>query len=60
MDISVFQELYGESEGCRWQKVLGAVEEGMRRGLLMPGDALPTQRSLAESLGVTVGTVTRA
>lgn len=34
--------------------------EDVRAGRLREGDRLPTQRSLAEQLGVTVGTVTRA
>lgn len=37
-----------------------AVERGVAEGALAPGEALPTQRCLAEALGVTVGTITRA
>ena len=34
--------------------------EDIRKGVLNPGDRLPTQRDLADAVGVTLGTVTRA
>ena len=51
--------LYEEADApCRYQRVAAALEEGIRRGLFRPGDALPTQRALAAALGVTTGTAT--
>lgn len=44
----------------KYLAVADAVERGIGEGLLVPGEALPTQRELAEALGVTVGTITRA
>lgn len=44
----------------KYLAVADAVERGIEGGLLVPGEALPTQRELAEALGVTVGTITRA
>lgn len=59
MDIHIVTKLYEDAcSPCRYQKVAEALETGIRQGLLLPGDALPTQRALAEALGVTVGTVT--
>ncbi|HLO04502.1 MAG TPA: PLP-dependent aminotransferase family protein, partial [Symbiobacteriaceae bacterium] len=40
--------------------IADALAEGINQGELQPGDRLPTHRDLAQSLGVTVGTVSRA
>lgn len=40
--------------------IADALAEGINQGELKPGDRLPTHRDLAQSLGVTVGTVSRA
>lgn len=40
--------------------IADGIEEDIESGLLKPGDRLPPQRDLAEALGVTIGTVTRA
>ncbi len=45
--------------GPRYQALANAIEDGIRQGLLRPGQKLPTHRALARDLGVTVGTVTR-
>jgi DNA-binding transcriptional MocR family regulator len=37
-----------------------ALESDIESGRLRPGDRLPTQRELARSLGISIGTVTRA
>lgn len=42
-----------------YRRLADAIETDIRRGALSPGQRLPTHRDLAESLGVTVGTVTR-
>ncbi|MDN5567374.1 MAG: PLP-dependent aminotransferase family protein [Paracoccus sp. (in: a-proteobacteria)] len=44
----------------RYLQIADAIEEGIRNGILRPGDRLPPQRKLAESLGVDFTTVSRA
>ncbi|MES1937043.1 PLP-dependent aminotransferase family protein [Salinisphaera hydrothermalis] len=46
--------------GPRYRELANAIAQAVRQGELAPGAKLPTQRRLAEALGVTVGTVTRA
>lgn len=46
--------------GPRYLAVAGAIARAIDNGELPPGAQLPTQRDLAERLGVTVGTVSRA
>jgi DNA-binding transcriptional MocR family regulator len=47
-------------EGPRYLAVAAAIAKGIDNGELPPGTQLPPQRDLAEKLGVTVGTVSRA
>jgi DNA-binding transcriptional MocR family regulator len=49
-----------ERRGPLYQAIVDALAEDTSRGLLAAGDRLPTHRELADRLGVTVGTVTRA
>ena len=59
MELAELVRLYAEADAsCRYQRVALALENGIRQGLAQPGTALPTQRALAEALGLTVGTVT--
>lgn len=44
----------------KYQGLADAIAEAVGSGVLNPGLRLPTQRALADRLGVTVGTVTRA
>ena len=46
--------------GPRYRAIAEAIAEDAARGRLLPGSRLPTHRDLADRLGVTVGTVTRA
>lgn len=46
--------------GPRYRAIADALEADLRAGRLAPGTRLPTHRELAERLGVTVGTITRA
>ncbi|ARS52473.1 PLP-dependent aminotransferase family protein [Kushneria konosiri] len=46
--------------GPRYRALAQAIERAIDNGELAPGDKLPPQRRLADALGVTVGTVTRA
>ncbi|MEW5725885.1 MAG: PLP-dependent aminotransferase family protein, partial [Thermodesulfobacteriota bacterium] len=43
-----------------YQAIVQALAQDVRAGRLKPGDRLPTHRDLADRMGVTVGTVTRA
>jgi DNA-binding transcriptional MocR family regulator len=47
-------------EGPRFRAIAEALAADVASGALVPGRQLPTHRDLAERLGVTVGTVTRA
>ncbi|MGH0036954.1 MAG: PLP-dependent aminotransferase family protein [Myxococcota bacterium] len=46
--------------GPRYRAIAEALEEEIAEGRLREGSRLPTHRDLADALGVTVGTVTRA
>ncbi len=59
MDIQTVIRLYEEADmPCRYQRVAAALEAGIAQGLFLPEEALPTQRALADALGLTLGTVT--
>jgi DNA-binding transcriptional MocR family regulator len=46
--------------GPRYLAIVEAIAEEIERGGLKPGDQMPTHRDLANHLGVTTGTITRA
>lgn len=46
--------------GSKYQAIAGAIRTAIEGGQLQPGDRLPAQRGLAETLGVDLTTVTRA
>lgn len=46
--------------GPRYLAIADSLAESVARGALRPGDRLPPQRDLADALGLTLGTVTRA
>ncbi|MFB9885980.1 aminotransferase-like domain-containing protein [Balneatrix alpica] len=46
--------------GPRYQAIASALADAISLGELNPGTRLPTHRALAEQLGLTVGTITRA
>ena len=46
--------------GPKYIAIIDALTESIRNGKIKPGERLPTHRDLAETLGVTVATVTRA
>jgi len=50
----------GASEGTAYARIVEALAADIERGALAQGARLPTQRGLAEAIGVGVGTVTRA
>ncbi|MCE9681302.1 PLP-dependent aminotransferase family protein [Halomonas alkalisoli] len=47
------------TQGPRYRGIADAIARAIQAGELAPGQRLPPQRRLADSLGVTVGTVTR-
>jgi DNA-binding transcriptional MocR family regulator len=47
-------------EGPRYAAIVEAIAEDVEHGRLKPGDQMPTHRHLANHLGVTTGTITRA
>src|SRR5262245_44468306 len=47
-------------DGARYLTIAEALADDVAQGTLRPGSQLPTHRELAERLGVTVGTVSRA
>src|SRR5215212_10617678 len=47
-------------KGPRYLAIVSAIGEAVERGHLKTGDKLPTHRDLADALGVTTGTITRA
>jgi DNA-binding transcriptional MocR family regulator len=48
------------ASGPRYLAIVQAIAEGVARGQLKAGEQLPTHRELANLLGVTTGTITRA
>jgi DNA-binding transcriptional MocR family regulator len=44
----------------RYRAIADAIRDAIQAGDLQPGDLLPTHRAMAERLGVTVGTISRA
>jgi len=49
-----------DRQGPGYARLLEALTEDISRGTLQPGERLPTQRDLSRTLGVALGTVTRA
>ncbi|MBY6112305.1 PLP-dependent aminotransferase family protein [Halomonas sp. DP1Y21-3] len=49
-----------DSSSARYRQIASAIGEAIDQGQLAAGDRLPPQRALADALGVTVGTITRA
>ena len=46
--------------GPKYIAITDALSDSIRRGDIKPGERLPTHRDLADRLGVTVATITRA
>ena len=59
-DLPDWISLPDRSGGPIYGQIVTALEDAVARGVLRPGDRLPTQRALAERLGVDLTTVTRA
>ncbi|MEI3478720.1 MAG: winged helix-turn-helix domain-containing protein [Bilophila sp.] len=58
--LHLYQQEAQERPGsAKYVLVADAIARGVAEGALAPGESLPTHRDLAETLGVTVGTVSR-
>lgn len=49
-----------EGAGARYQQIIQQITEAVQDGVLRPGDRLPPQRDIAQTMGVDLTTVTRA
>ena len=58
--MTMWEPVLEDREGPRYLAIVEALAEDLAAGALAPGSRLPTHRDLAERLGVTVGTVSRA
>jgi DNA-binding transcriptional MocR family regulator len=58
--MTIWMPALEDREGPRYLAIAEALAEDVAEGKLRPGVQLPTHRDLADRLGVTVGTVSRA
>lgn len=58
--MTIWRPDLADRPGPRYAAIVRALEEATREGELGPGDRLPPQRELADALGLSLGTVTRA
>jgi DNA-binding transcriptional MocR family regulator len=58
--VTIWRPHVDVAKGPTYRQVVEALARDIRSGRLQAGDRLPPQRDLASSIGVTVGTVTRA
>jgi DNA-binding transcriptional MocR family regulator len=58
--MTIWKPALGKSDIPRYLAIADAIARDVETDVLKPGDRLPTHRELAKSVGVTVGTVTRA
>lgn len=57
---SIFRSFLPEGPGLKYKRLAQGIEESIRNGVLRQGVKLPPHRILADKLGVTAGTVSRA
>jgi DNA-binding transcriptional MocR family regulator len=58
--VTIWTPVLEGRKGPRYLAIVQAIAEDLARGALQGGQRLPTHRELAERLGVTVGTISRA
>ncbi|MBK5351800.1 PLP-dependent aminotransferase family protein [Pseudomonas sp. TH41] len=58
--VSILRDGLANGLGVKYKRLADAVEKGITQGLIEPGCKLPPHRLLADSLGVTIGTISRA
>jgi DNA-binding transcriptional MocR family regulator len=57
--MTILVEHIARASGRKYQRICNAIQTAVAAGDVQPGDRLPPQRELADTLGVTLGTVTR-
>ena len=58
--MTMWQPELTASGEAKYKQVADAIDEAVASGALQAGEKLPPQRRLADALGVTIGTITRA
>lgn len=58
--VSILRVGLAEGRGVKYKRLAEALEKSIGEGLIEPGSKLPPHRLLADSLGVTIGTISRA
>lgn len=58
--VSMIRSALESEVGPKYQRLAGAIDDGIVQGTIAPGSKLPPHRLLADSLGVTIGTISRA
>jgi DNA-binding transcriptional MocR family regulator len=58
--VSIVRDGLSSGQGVKYKRLADAMERGILEGLIEPGRKLPPHRVLADKVGVTVGTISRA
>lgn len=58
--VSILRDGLANGVGVKYKRLADAVGKAIAEGLIDPGSKLPPHRLLADSLGVTIGTISRA
>ena len=58
--VSILRNALDNGQGVKYKRLAQALESAIAAGTLVAGGKLPPQRNLADELGVTVGTISRA
>jgi len=58
--VSILRDGLANGVGVKYKRLADAVETAIAEGVIEPGSKLPPHRLLADSLGVTIGTISRA
>jgi DNA-binding transcriptional MocR family regulator len=58
--VSILRDGLANGLGVKYKRLADAVEKAIAEGVIEPGSKLPPHRLLADSLGVTIGTISRA
>jgi DNA-binding transcriptional MocR family regulator len=58
--VSILRDGLANGLGVKYKRLADAVEKAIAEAVIEPGSKLPPHRLLADSLGVTIGTISRA